>query len=495
MSSRTFASGRILRLIRQLIFVGLAAMIGIAAQAGVTRYTYDALGRLTSVTNANSSTTTYIYDAAGNRTRLSRTAVVAPTVSPVSATVPFNSTGQAIQLIATGTYSDLSVVTAPTRGTVTIAGTVATYRPNAGVSGADSFTYRANGVAGSSAPATVSITITSAAAPGAGNVSATVPFNSAGTAIALTPTGSFTSVSVASAPTRGTATISGTTATYRPNAGYSGSDSFTYVATGAGGTSPPGTVSITVAAPAAPGAGNVSATVPFNSAGAAITLTPTGTFSSVSVATAPTRGVVTISGTTATYQPNVGYSGPDSFTYVATGPGGTSAPATVSITVSSPPVTDVTPNFVDWIDLAPAWIGVNGQSSTPATVDSNTLTISGLSSGASITLSFSQDSVDAGQAGLQVTIFKNGVAAATTLSVTDRNGQGGVAIGSITVTNGDTVRFRARVFDSGLPPGSNGASSRTARQVVRNVSDGNAILDTFLVSGSFEESTGGGPLP
>src|SRR3546814_6590948 len=42
------------------------------------------------------------------------------------------------------------------------------------------------------------------------------------------------------------------------------------------------------------------------------------------------------SSTTITYQPSAGYTGADSFTYTASNTAGTSAPATVSITVSAP---------------------------------------------------------------------------------------------------------------------------------------------------------------
>src|SRR3546814_20130022 len=61
-----------------------------------------------------------------------------------------------------------------------------------------------------------------------------------------------------------------------------------------------------------------------------------GTSDSVAVATPPTHGTALASGTTITYQPSAGYTGADSFTYTASNTAGTSAPATVSITVSAP---------------------------------------------------------------------------------------------------------------------------------------------------------------
>ncbi|WP_277601974.1 putative Ig domain-containing protein [Altererythrobacter sp. BO-6] len=59
---------------------------------------------------------------------------------------------------------------------------------------------------------------------------------------------------------------------------------------------------------------------------------------SLALATLPAHGTATVSGTTISYQPNAGYSGPDSFTYTATNSGGTSAPATVSVTVADPSI-------------------------------------------------------------------------------------------------------------------------------------------------------------
>ena len=59
----------------------------------------------------------------------------------------------------------------------------------------------------------------------------------------------------------------------------------------------------------------------------------------MAVASAPSHGTAIASGTSITYQPTTGYGGPDSFTYTATNSGGTSAPATVTVTVNDPVIT------------------------------------------------------------------------------------------------------------------------------------------------------------
>ncbi|MCF8506358.1 MAG: hypothetical protein K9G59_15710 [Caulobacter sp.] len=261
----------------------------------------------------------------------------APTAGAVSANVAYNSAGQAITLLPAGVFTSLAVATAPTNGSVTLSGSTATYTPTPGYFGPDSFTYTATGPGGTSAAATVSLTVATPPAPTAGAVSANVAYNSAGQAVTLLPTGVFTSLAVATAPANGSVTLSGSTATYVPAPGFFGSDSFTYTATGPGGTSAAATVSLTVATPPAPTVGAVNANVAYNSAGEAITLLPAGVFTSLDVATAPANGSVTISGTTATYVPTTGSFGPDSFSYTATGPGGTSAAATVNLTVATPP--------------------------------------------------------------------------------------------------------------------------------------------------------------
>jgi hypothetical protein len=62
----------------------------------------------------------------------------------------------------------------------------------------------------------------------------------------------------------------------------------------------------------------------------------TGVHSSIAVATGPAHGTTSVSGNVVTYTPSTGYFGADSFTYTATGPGGTSSAATVTLTVATP---------------------------------------------------------------------------------------------------------------------------------------------------------------
>lgn len=66
----------------------------------------------------------------------------------------------------------------------------------------------------------------------------------------------------------------------------------------------------------------------------AVTANDTGPITSIAIAQGPTHGTATVNGLNVVYTPTHDYFGSDSLTYTATGPGGTSTPATVSLTVT-----------------------------------------------------------------------------------------------------------------------------------------------------------------
>ncbi len=322
---------------------------------GTTTVSAGGSWSLTLVTDLNQGTHTVraiATDAAGNSSPTSSTIsffvlALPPVVADTTVSVPYESPGTEIDLTAsiTGLSTGIAIETLPANGTVSVTGYVVTYTPTRGYFGQDSFTVAAVFGGETSGPATVSVTVEPPPPPTATPIAnVAVAYNSSGQSITLQPTGLFNAVQVATAPTNGTATVVAGVATYIPDTDYFGPDSFTYTATGPGGTSAPATVSLIVGPPDAPTVTAVRfVVVDYNSAGRAIALQPAGVFTSVQVATSPTNGTVTIDGTTATYVPTSGYFGPDSFTYTATGPGGTSAPATVEVSVANPPPPVVTP--------------------------------------------------------------------------------------------------------------------------------------------------------
>ncbi|MFS9599341.1 Ig-like domain-containing protein, partial [Klebsiella variicola] len=64
----------------------------------------------------------------------------------------------------------------------------------------------------------------------------------------------------------------------------------------------------------------------------------TGTITAIAIVSAPGHGTATVSGTDIVYTPGASFTGSDSLQYTASGPGGTSAPALVTVNVRPRPV-------------------------------------------------------------------------------------------------------------------------------------------------------------
>ncbi len=132
--------------------------------------------------------------------------------------------------------------------------------------------------------------------------------------------------------------------------------------TGTGST----TVTFSIANVPLPGVTGLSLGTAFNtpvaiSLGSAVN----GNFTSVAIVAQPANGTVVLNGLNATYTPKPGFFGTDSFTYAATGQGGTSGTATVTITVTPPPVPVLTTlavtvpfNKAGIVDLASGVAGI-----------------------------------------------------------------------------------------------------------------------------------------
>lgn len=375
-----------------------------------------------------------------------------PTVSSASATIGYDSAATNVTLsLGGGAASSVAVATNPAHGTATASGKAITYTPTTGYFGADSFTYTATNGVGTSAAATVSLTVTAPViavtpttlgggtqgvaysqtlTPGGGQAPYTfsttlasgglppgLSLSSSGV-ISGTPTSAgtftftvsgkdsstltqaaFTSSTLSLAIVSNTPTVTGISPTSGTTAGgtsvtITGTNlsGATAVAFGSGAaasfavasatkitaTAPAGTgaVDVTVTTPsgqsatsaqdkftyvAPPLAGAVSATAAYDSANDPITLNLSGGVAqSVAVKAAAAHGKATATGTTIAYTPTTGFFGADSFTYTATNTIGTSAAATVSVTVS-PPAISVSPNT-----LAGGTVGVSYSQSLAA---------------------------------------------------------------------------------------------------------------------------------
>ncbi|GAB3102786.1 putative Ig domain-containing protein [Lysobacter terrae] len=423
------------------------------------------------VTATDSSTGTGPYTGS----RAYSLTVNAPTISVSPTTLPGATEASAYSQTITasgGTSPHSFAITAGALPAGLVLSSAGTLSGTPTANGTFNFTVTATDSSTGTGPYTgsraYSLVVAPQAPPTANPVSATVAFNSGANPITLNITGSVpTSVAVATAASNGTAIASGTSITYQPNTGFVGSDSFTYTATNSGGTSAPATVTITVTGPPVPVANAVSATVAFNSGANPITLNITGGVpTSVAIGTAPANGTAIASGTSITYQPNVGYSGSDSFTYTASNLGGTSAPATVSITVSAPTIVvspSTLPNGVAGAAYSQTLSGSGGTSPYTFSLVSGALPVgmslssAGVFSGTPITagtFNFTVRATDAnGFTGDQAYSV---VIAAPTITVAPAslpNGTAGVAYSQTFTGSGGAAPYSFSLVSGSLPVG------------------------------------------
>ncbi|WP_426000361.1 Ig-like domain-containing protein [Caulobacter sp. DWR1-3-2b1] len=155
------------------------------------------------------------------------------------------------------------------------------------------------------------------------------------------------SITAVGTPTNGqTVANANGTITYTPTPGYVGPDSFTYTISDGRGGAATGTVNVTVAAvtPPANTTPTAGADTVLTIQGQAATFNPRsndgdvdGDVLTVAIVSQPTHGSALANADgTITYTPDVGYTGPDSFTYKVSDGRGGEATATVSVTVASP---------------------------------------------------------------------------------------------------------------------------------------------------------------
>ncbi|XGV98850.1 MAG: Ig-like domain-containing protein [Leptolyngbya sp. BL-A-14] len=366
----TFTTGNVLANDTDPNGLSLTAQLGTAPTHGSLTLNSD--GTFTYIpTTGYSGTDSFTYLASDANGAAPSTATVSLTVTalpPVavadSFTLPQNSTFTTGNVLTNDTDpSNLSLTaqlgTAPTHGSLTLNsdGTF-TYIPTTGYSGTDSFTYLASDANGA-APSTATVSLTvNALPPVAVADSFTLSQNSTfTTGNVLTndtdPSNLSLTAQLGTAPTHGSLTLnSDGTFTYIPTTGYSGTDSFTYLASDANGAAPStATVSLTVTA-LPPVAVADSFTLPQNSTfttGNVLTndTDPSNLSLTAQLGTAPTHGSLTLnSDGTFTYIPTTGYSGTDSFTYLASDANGAApSTATVSLTVNALPPAAVADSF------------------------------------------------------------------------------------------------------------------------------------------------------
>lgn len=201
-------------------------------------------------TGGTFTVTLSVVNASGTATRtLTITiAFLLPTAGDLALEVPYEE-ARAITLPVSGFVTQVNIVTLPDHGLVTVTpgSATVTYTPALGFTGEDSFTYTVTNPAGTTAPATVRITI-KPVQPTATAVTMTVALNTPLTLDLRTRVkgSGLTGVSIAQPPAHGTAAVNGLLVTYTPRTDFFGADSFTYVVFGSGGVSAPATITVNV---------------------------------------------------------------------------------------------------------------------------------------------------------------------------------------------------------------------------------------------------------
>ncbi|WPB82128.1 Ig-like domain-containing protein [Archangium violaceum] len=272
---------------------------------------------------------------------------IPPTVADVRVTTPEN-TPVVITVSPQDANGDTLTVTfgTPGHGALTGTGVSVTYTPEVNFFGEDSFEVTvSDGKA--TAMATVHVTVQEVPnAPVAGNDTATtdedVPLTLAASMLLANDTdedGDTLSISAVQNPSGGTVVLSGTDITFTPNANFNGTAAFEYVVTDGSSTSM-ALVTVTVTpVNDAPVVSNITLTTLRNTS-VNITLVATDvdgdalTFTT----TAPAHGTLSGTGAALAYSPTAGFTGQDSFTFEASDGSLTSNSATVTITISEPPV-------------------------------------------------------------------------------------------------------------------------------------------------------------
>ncbi|AXV07546.1 Cytochrome c551/c552 [Euzebya pacifica] len=274
----------------------------------------------------------------------------APTAQDLSTTTP-EDTPVVVTLQATDPDDDAVTFTADSgsHGTVVPgpASDQVTYTPDADVNGLDQFTYTASDGDRSSAPATVSVSVTAQPDPpvaidGSGTTDEDVPFD--GTLTGDDVDGD--AITFALDPPDPRVTLDDTTGefTFVPEPDSNGTQSFSFVSNDGSLTSTRGTVTVEVAPTQdRPTADDRAVTV--DEDGQEIILLTgadvdgeTLTFEVITPPAHGTLGTIASTGPTSAevlYTPTADYAGPDSFAFTTDDGIETSTPATVAITVSN----------------------------------------------------------------------------------------------------------------------------------------------------------------
>ena len=331
----------------------------------------DSLTFTASASNGISAPATVSFSVITNPVVLNPSATPAPLASNSSITVYENGSLGGQQLVgAAAVASDVltyAITSPPLHGgfgaTFNANTGTYTYTPTANYSGPDVFTFTVTDTTNGQVSAQATVIITVAALP----IAATPPQASsasftlysgqplAGTLVAVDAAGHALSYSAVQ-PSHGTVSVATSgTFTYTPNAGYVGSDSFTFTAidTVSGTASSAAAVSLTVQAlpiagvPPLANGGSLALYAGQPAAGVLAAVDAAKNPLSYAAKTQPAHGKLKLAAASGayTYTPDAGFTGKDSFSFIATDSVThlVSSAATVDISVAALPLQAVAP--------------------------------------------------------------------------------------------------------------------------------------------------------
>jgi hypothetical protein len=272
---------------------------------------------------------------------------------------------------ADGDAFTFTVVTPPTRGTLSGTAPNLLYTPAPDVHGADSFTYQTHDAGGESNVATVSLQI--APVNDAPTATAGAFTLNQGASVALVLTGADVdgdplTFSIITPPSHGTLTGSPPQLSYTPSAQFSGSDRLIFAAND-GTIATEAEITLTVVRVNRPPLAHPQAISTGQGLPVNLTLEgtdPDGDLLTYTVLTTPAHGTLTGTAPNLLYSPTGSYSGPDSFSFRVSDGEADSAPASVNLTIvaaNQPPAIAIITPAPNTLFTAPASVALTVQAS------------------------------------------------------------------------------------------------------------------------------------
>lgn len=232
-----------------------------------------------------------------------------------------------------------TILTQPTRGTLSGTAPNLVYMPGLNENGSDSFTFKVNDGAQDSAAAAVTIAITpvnDAPLAQSQSLSTTEDTPAPITLLGADLDGSALTYSVLMSPQHGILLNAVPNLIYEPDPNYSGLDTFTFRVNDGQLDSAPATVRITVTALNDLPVAEAQSLSTDEDKMLAVTLTGTDVENdplTFTVVAPPRHGALTGSAPNLTYLPAPNYNGPDNFTFLVSDASTSSAPATIRLTI------------------------------------------------------------------------------------------------------------------------------------------------------------------